>query len=98
MGSNDHNPTGSATLQPWKNRGPKEVLFWGNVKPDLVVAVVSKASVVNAYVGFGQSSDQSALLFYFRRENLNERIPLENYKSANDFLEWTLDNWLRERK
>jgi len=98
MGSNDHTPTGSATLAPWKSRGPKEVMSWANVNPELVVALVAQASKVGAYVGFGQSQDASALLLYVKRDRLNERIALEDYKEAKTFCDWVLTHWLNSER
>jgi len=94
MGSNDHNPTGSATLRPWKQGPAKETLFWANVPANLIVEIVSAASRVGAYVGFGAAQEQTALLLYVKNGRINERIALESIKEAKDFANYVINTWL----
>lgn len=94
MGSNDHNPTGSASLTPWKSRGPQEVLHWGNLPADLIVELVTQASKVSGYVGFGNTSDGTALLLYVKNGRLNERVAIESVKEAPTAVAWVLKEWL----
>lgn len=94
MGSNDHTPTGSATLAPWKSKGPKAVISWANVPANVIVDLVMSASKCGAYVGFGQSQDATALLLYVKNGRLNERVALEDIKEATTFGEWVVAHWL----
>jgi len=94
MGSNDMNPTGSASLQPWKQREPKAVMHWGNIPANLIIEVVTQASKVSGYVGFGNVSDGTALLLYVKNGRINERVAIESIKDAEVAVKWVLDNYL----
>lgn len=95
MGANDRNPTGSATLQPkWKS-GPKSTVYWTDVPDDVIIGIVKAASNVGAYVGFGSSTDATALLLYVKNGRVNERIPLENLEEATEFGKWVIAHWLQ---
>jgi len=94
MGANDRDPSGSGTLKPRWASGPREPLSWANVPADVIVELVTSASKVGAYVGFGSSTDASALLLYVKNGRINERIPLESYKEAHDFAKWVVEHWL----
>jgi len=94
MGSNDHHPTGSATLTPWKRREPKAVLHWSDVAPDLILSLVVRASKIGAYVGFGCTTDSTALLLYIKNGRLNERVALEGMQETKAAIEWICQEWL----
>jgi len=94
MGSNDQNPTGSATLKPWKHGPVKEVMFWADIDPKLVFAIVAAASRAGAFVGFGSAQEQTALLLYIKNGRINERVALENYSETKSFVDFVLNNWL----
>src|SRR6186713_1743410 len=94
MGANDRDPSGSGTLKPRWQSGPREPMYWTNVPADVIVDLVVGASKVGAYVGFGSSTDASALLLYIKNGRINERIPLESYQEAKDFAQWVIAHWL----
>jgi len=95
MGQNDRNPTGSASLQPWKQREPQALITWGNVPPNLIVELVTVASKIRAYVGFGSNADGTALLLYIRNGNINERVAIESPKDAQAAFEYVMSTYLK---
>jgi hypothetical protein len=95
MGSNDRTPTGSANLQPWKQREPQAVISWANVPPNLIVDVITAASKVRGYVGFGSNNDSTALLLYVRCDRYNERVAIESLKEAPVAINYVIDTYLK---
>jgi len=77
MGTNDREPTGSARLQPWKNREPRSLFTWADVPAKLISELVQSASIKGAYIGFGNVTDGTALVIYVKFGRLSERVIIE---------------------
>jgi len=77
MGTNDREPTGSARLQPWKNREPRALFTWADVPEKLISELVQSASIKGAYIGFGNVTDGTALVLYVKFGRLSERVIIE---------------------
>lgn len=94
MGANDRNPTGSATLRPWKHAGLQALISWEQVPAEHIVDLVTQASRIGAYVGFGGNSDRTALLIYVKNGNLNQRVGVESVLEAEQAIAFILAEWL----
>lgn len=94
MGTNDQVPTGSARLQPWKNREPRSLLIWGDVPVKAIGELVQLASQKGAYVGFGNTQDGTALVLYIKRGRLSERVIIESKADIQPAFDFVQDEYL----
>jgi len=94
MGTNDHVPTGSARLQPWKSRAPRALLVWGDVDIKLIGELVQFASQKGAYIGFGNVTDGTALLLYIKNGRLNEKVVIESIEDVQPAIDFICDEYL----
>jgi len=94
MGANDHLPMGGTNLRPWAQREPKALLTWANIPANLIIDLIASASKIGAYVGFGQSTDGTALLLYVKNGRINERVAIESVKEAPTGIQWVTEHYL----
>jgi len=94
MGTNDQQPTGSARLQPWKNREPRQLLVWGDLNATLIGELVQFASQKGAYIGFGNVSDGTALVLYVKHGRISERVIIESKADVQPAFDFVCDEYL----
>ena len=94
MGTNDQVPSGSARLQPWKNRAPRSLMVWGDVDANKIGDLVQFASQKGAYVGFGNTTDGTALLLYVKHGRINERVVIETPADIGPAFEFVENEYL----
>jgi len=94
MGSNDSTPTGSARLQPWKNREPRSLMTWADAPVKSIGELVQYASQKGAYIGFGSTNDGTALIIYVKRGRLSERVIIETKDDVSPAFDFVSDEYL----
>jgi len=94
MGTNDQAPTGSARLQPWKNREPRSLFVWGDVSAKQIGELVQFASQRGAYLGFGNVTDGTALVLYVKNGRLSERVIIETKADVEPAFAYVMDEYL----